>query len=109
MAPLGDVDSDALPDLPAAVEVAAYRIITESVANAVRHGHPTKCTVTIAARDRDLVLTVADNGAGFAPDAVPGVGLGSMAERAAEVGGTFDVRTAPTGTTITARLPLELT
>jgi signal transduction histidine kinase len=95
--------------LPAAVEVAAYRIVTESVANAVRHGSPTSCTVRIAAGDGDLVLTVADNGSGIAPDAVPGVGLASMTERAAEVGGSLDVQSSSTGTTITARLPLELT
>jgi signal transduction histidine kinase len=108
-APLVDVESDDLPELPAAVEVAAYRIVTESVANAVRHGHPTRCAVRIAAGDGDLVLTIADNGSGIAADAVPGVGLASMTERAAEVGGSLNVQTAPTGTTITARLPLELT
>ena len=108
-APLVDVESDNLPELPAAVEVAAYRIVTESVANAVRHGHPTSCVVRIETSERDLVLTIADNGSGIAADAVPGVGLASMTERAAEVGGSLDVQSAPTGTTITARLPLELT
>jgi signal transduction histidine kinase len=107
--PLVDVESDDLPELPAAVEVAAYRIVTESVANAVRHGQPTSCLVRITTNDDDLVLTVADNGSGIASDAVPGVGLASMSERAAEVGGSLEVQSAPTGTTITARLPLELT
>jgi len=104
-----DVTSDALPALPAAVEVAAYRIVTESVANAVRHGSPTHCGVTFTAVDGALVLRIVDDGRGIAADAIPGVGLSSMRERAAEVGGTLTVESGPTGTTITAQLPLEIT
>jgi len=107
--PLVDVTSDSLPQLPAAVEVAAYRIITESVANAVRHGRPSRCTVSIGTVDGDLELIIADNGSGISHDAKPGVGLASMSDRAGEVGGTLDVQSSPTGTTVTARLPLELT
>jgi signal transduction histidine kinase len=107
--PLVDVRSEALPELPAAVEVAAYRIVTESVANAVRHGRPSQCVVTLSAADTTLALTIADDGSGIAPDAMPGVGLASMRERAAEVGGTLVLDTGPDGTTINARLPLELT
>ena len=104
-----DVVAEPLPALPAAVEVAAYRIITESVANAVRHGRPSHCDVAIATFGPDLVLTVADDGSGIAADATLGVGLASMRDRAAEVGGTLDVQSSAAGTTITARLPLELT
>jgi signal transduction histidine kinase len=108
--PLVDVVHDGrLPSLPAAVEVAAYRVVTEAVANAVRHGRPSRCTVSIGTTERTLVLTVTDDGTGIATDAVPGVGLSSMAERAAEVGGRFAVDTGATGTTVTAHLPLELT
>ncbi len=105
--PLVDVHSEPLPELPAAVEVAAYRIITESVANAMRHGQPTQCEVFLRAADSLLDITVTDDGSGLAADATAGVGLASMRERAAEVGGTFDLQTGPTGTTVTARLPLE--
>jgi len=104
-----DVAADPLPALPAAVEVAAYRIITESVTNAVRHGRPSHCDVTITTSGQALVLTVADNGQGIASDATPGVGLASMRERAAEIGGTLAIDSTTDGTTITARLPLELT
>ncbi|HET7310607.1 MAG TPA: sensor histidine kinase [Mycobacteriales bacterium] len=107
--PVVDVTTDGpLPPLPAAVEVAAYRIITESVANAVRHGAPSRCLVSVEASGRDLVLTITDNGRGIGSDAVPGVGLASMRERAAEVGGALDVGSDSRGTTVTARLPLEL-
>jgi len=108
MTALVDVTNDALPPLPAAVEVAAYRIITESVANAVRHGNPTHCDVAITTTDGQLHLTIADDGTGIADDATPGVGLASMTERAAEVGGELAVHSNGNGTTITARLPLEL-
>lgn len=105
--PLVDVRSEALPELPAAVEVAAYRIVTESVANAVRHGQPSHCVVVLRTSDAWLHITIADDGAGVADDATPGVGLATMRERAAEVGGSFEMQTGPAGTTITARLPLE--
>ena len=105
-APLVEVAATALPELPAAVEVAAYRIITEAVANAVRHGRPTHCDVAISTHDTDLVLTIADDGSGIDADATPGVGLASMRDRAAEVGGLLDVQSSPAGTTITARLPV---
>jgi signal transduction histidine kinase len=108
--PLVDVVAPGrLPSLPAAVEVAAYRVVTEAVANAVRHGRPSHCTVDIGTTAGELVLTVTDDGSGIAPDAVPGVGLTSMADRAAEVGGRFAIDTSDAGTTVTAHLPLELT
>jgi signal transduction histidine kinase len=54
-------------------------------------------------------LIIADNGTGMAGDARLGVGLTSMRERAAEVGGTFMIDSGSAGTTVTARLPLERT
>ena len=58
--PLVHVASDPLPQLSAAVEVAAYRIITESVANAIRHARPSHCDVTITTVGGALRLTVVD-------------------------------------------------
>jgi signal transduction histidine kinase len=96
----------ALPVLPAAVEAAAYRIVAEAVANAVRHSGCTSCVARVVADDGWLDLSVADDGQGLAVDAVPGVGLRSMRERAAEVGGRFDVSSSESGTTVRARLPI---
>ena len=104
--PLVTVTAGPLPPLPAATEVAAYRIVTESVANAVRHGAPSRCSVTFSAEGGALVVTVTDDGTGIASDAPAGVGLASMAERAAELGGTLTTATGVDGTTVTARLPL---
>jgi signal transduction histidine kinase len=96
-----------LPPLPAAVEVAAYRIASEAVANAFRHGHATACTVQLSADAADLHLDVRDDGTGIPPDAVPGVGLASMRARAAELGGQLSISTGPSGTALHARLPLR--
>jgi signal transduction histidine kinase len=101
------VHADALPSLRAAVEVAAYRIATEAVANAVRHAGASTCTVGLGLSGDDLLVEISDDGRGVPADAVPGVGSASMRERAAELGGTLDVTTAPgAGTAVRARLPL---
>jgi signal transduction histidine kinase len=96
-----------LPPLRAAVEVAAYRIASEAVANAVRHADASSCTVSLEVTGDDLVVAITDDGAGVPGGAVPGVGSTSMRERAAELGGSLDVTSSPgAGTTVRARLPL---
>jgi signal transduction histidine kinase len=94
-----------LSDLPAAVEVAAYRIAQEGVTNAVRHGRAGRVEVRLRSREDALTVEVDDDGTGLADDARPGVGLASMRERAAEVGGWCTVAAHPGGTLVTAHLP----
>jgi len=106
--PRVEIRPRALPDeLPAAVEVAAYRVVSEAVTNALRHARCSLCTVHLAADDGGLALEIRDDGDGIAPGATPHVGLESMRERAAEVGGRLDIDTGPRGTTVRAWLPLE--
>ena len=95
--------------LPAAVEVSAYRICTEALTNIARHAHAHHASIVVAI-DRALWLEVHDDGAaGTAGDSwPPGVGLLSMAERVAEVGGTLQAGPTPTGGRVQASLPLEL-
>ncbi|GAA2893092.1 hypothetical protein GCM10010517_57620 [Streptosporangium fragile] len=101
-----DAPSD-LPDLPAAVELAAYRITAEALTNAARHARASHCTVRLRA-DGDLELTVDDDGVGLGAPARRGFGLTSMRRRAEELNGTFDLVTSPgAGTTVRVRLPLE--
>jgi signal transduction histidine kinase len=94
--------------LPAAVETAAYRIVVEAITNVVRHSGGTRCMVSISVEKNAVELSVRDNGGGLDPDRTPGVGLRSMQERAAEVGGTLSVRSGKDGTVVFARLPLGL-
>ncbi|GAB2725344.1 histidine kinase [Nocardioides pakistanensis] len=94
--------------LPAAVELAAYRIIAEALANAARHSGSSHVRISAQEGDDLLLVTVTDDGAGIDPAAAPGLGLAGMAERAEEVGGTVAVRPAEHGgTTVSAILPLS--
>jgi two-component system NarL family sensor kinase len=93
-----------LRPLPAAVEVAAYRIAVEAITNAVRHADPSHIELQIAVNG-DLEITVLNDGTA-APRWEPGVGLTSMRERAAELGGTVDAGPQTTGGRVRARLPL---
>jgi signal transduction histidine kinase len=99
---------DRLAGLPAAVDVAAYRIASEAVTNALRHGSPSRVELVLDVADGQLVVCVADDGAGVDDEVTAGVGLESMHARAAELGGscTLDSR-AGGGTVVSARLPLE--
>jgi signal transduction histidine kinase len=95
-----------LPSLPAAVEVAAYRIALEAINNAERHAEAHTCVVRIALDEAAAVLhvEVADDGRGIEEDRGTGVGLSSMRERAAELGGWCTVE-ASSGTRVHAHLP----
>jgi len=95
-----------LPSLPAAVEVAAYRILQEALTNVVRHAAASECVIRLKL-DGELELEITDDGAGLPDDRRAGVGLSSMRERVVELGGTCVVEPSPTGDTrVLARLPL---
>ena len=97
--------SDDLPALPAAVEVAAYRIVVEAVTNTVRHARARRCRVSIAYIPGGLAIEVSDDGTGLVASGLPGHGLAIMRERAEELGGTVTVRDGSPGVTVQARLP----
>lgn len=97
---------DALPPLPAAVEVAAYRMAVEALTNVARHAHATRATVHLHLADGALRLEIRDNGVGLPADYRPGVGVTSMRERSAELGGALDLRSA-NGVHVMAAFPLE--
>lgn len=100
------VASGDVAELPAAVEVAIYRIAGEALANVVRHAGATVCTVTIEAADDTVRLAVEDDGRGVLPGARMGCGMVSMRERAEELGGSFAVEhRAGGGTTVRAVVP----
>jgi signal transduction histidine kinase len=98
-----------LPRLPAAVEVAAYRIVQEALSNAVRHAAARTVRISLALGTDGLEVVVADDGTGVVVPRADGVGLGSMRERAEEIGGRFELLAdRGKGTTVTATLPLVI-
>jgi signal transduction histidine kinase len=104
------VATGSLPELPAAVEVAAYRIVTEALTNAARHSGARTGRVSLCVAADQLRLEVLDDGVGLPLSrraGGTGVGLAAMAERAAELGGRCTVAGGPGGgTQVLALLPL---
>jgi signal transduction histidine kinase len=102
------VDGDARP-LPAAVELAAFRIIQEAITNVVRHSGARHAEIRLGYRADVLTVDVSDDGTGGARlGAVQeGSGIRGMRERAAALGGTLTMEATPSGgTRVAATLPL---
>ena len=98
-----------LPPLSAAVEAATFRIVQEALTNVVRHAPSAMATVELS-HDPEaslLLVTVSDDGEGATCDAVPGIGMHSMRERAEELGGSFEFESSSRGATVRVRLPLR--
>jgi len=102
-----DVHGPNSPSLPAAVEVAAYRIVMEAMTNVVKHASARRCVVEVELNGH-LALAVSDNGCGLPAQRGEGVGMASMRERASELGGTCTVERRPEGgTEVRAVLPVQ--
>lgn len=99
--------SGELAGLPAAVEVAAFRIVLEAVTNVIRHAQARSCCVRLARGDAALVVTVDDDGLGFEDRMEPGNGMATMRERAEELGGSFLV-TSDRGVHVEVSLPARV-
>jgi signal transduction histidine kinase len=104
------VEADGVPPLPAAVEVAAYRIASEALTNVARHAGARRAVVRVEGGAQSLLVEVADDGSGIEPGVVAGVGLRSIRERAEELGGRAEITCPDTGgTTVRAWLPVPRT
>jgi two-component system sensor histidine kinase UhpB len=87
-------------------EEVAFRIVQESVSNAVRHGHPGAINIQLQAAHGDIELTITDDGAGFAASrSQNGMGLKGMAERVRALNGEFMVESPGRGVRVRALLP----
>ena len=97
---------EGLLNLPAATEVAVYRIAQEALTNVARHARAQSCVVRLVLHD-DVALEVVDDGVGIQAERSAGVGLSSMRERASELGGSCVVERAPKGgTRVIVHLPM---
>lgn len=99
-------DTVEYPNLPAAVEVAAYRIALEGVTNIIRHAQASEAKIIIYPENGTLIVEIADNGIGL-PEPIPvGVGMTSMKERSEELGGKLVLVPQEIGTRLRACLPI---
>jgi two-component system, NarL family, sensor kinase len=97
-----------LPPFPAAVELAAYRIVQEAVNNVIKHAQANTCTIRLEMQNNTLRVEISDDGSGLPVEVRSGVGLHSMRERAEELGGRLDLaRLADGGTRVCAWLPVS--
>jgi signal transduction histidine kinase len=97
-----------LPALGTPVEAALYRVGQEALHNALRHAGAGSVRVALSRTGRRVVLEVADDGHGFAPEMPSGgLGLASMRERAAAAGGALTVRSGPAGTQVRMTVPIK--
>jgi len=95
--------------LPAGIDLSAYRIVQEALTNTLRHAHATRADVTVRYAADAVAIEVTDDGSGGVPDVddTGGHGLVGMRERAALVGGTIEIGSAPHGGfRVRAELPL---
>jgi signal transduction histidine kinase len=97
-----------LPDLPAAVEVVAYRVAVEALTNVARHAHVNQADLHLHVAGARLLLTIHDGGHGGGDRWTPGVGITSMHERVGQIGGTLIIDRGMNGTTVTTEIPLSL-
>lgn len=98
-------DGAAWSAVPDAVALEVYRIVQESVSNAVRHSGASEINVSMTLSDRDLIVQIADNGT-YKPTDRKGIGLDSIKKRANAVNGSVSINTDDGGTLVSLRLNL---
>ena len=109
-----DFRSSRIPEerLPARIQHELLRIAQEAISNAIRHGKPTIVTVTLRWEAPNLILQIKDNGSGIPPTCLEkseGIGLGSMRERAAQIGAKLVIQTGSSrGTRVIVTVPISL-
>ena len=108
---IGLVVEEGFPNmLPGEVGVVLLRVIREALTNARYHSEAKSVVVTLKVEGSDLVAEISDDGQGFELEAAPGVGLSSMQERAAIVGGKLEIESeVGQGTSVHLRVPVPQT
>ena len=89
------------------LEHAGYRIVGEALTNVARHSGATRCAIAVHAAEA-LWITVTDDGRGFDASSTRGIGLWSMEQRVAELGGTFEIALGTDGgAEVRVRIPVS--
>ena len=103
-----EVHADNVPDsLPDDVRTCIYRVVQEALHNVSRHSGAKAVVITVRNVDGSLSLSVADDGRGFDPERTRGMGMLGIEERIRQLGGQFEVQSAPgKGTTLRSTLPI---
>jgi signal transduction histidine kinase len=102
-----DLDVSTSVRCPEPIEIAAYYVASEALANAMKHAQASHIEISLAASDGSLLLSVRDDGIGGA-DPARGSGLAGLTDRVEALGGSIHVcSAAEAGTHITVDLPLE--
>lgn len=106
-----EINLEVEPDFPAhplgETGTQLWRVLQEALTNVRRHSQARRVTVVLKTEGEDMIAEVSDDGQGFGPETVPGVGQGSMRERAAAVGGELEIESEPgRGTRMRLRAPL---
>jgi signal transduction histidine kinase len=115
-----EVDLDCPHDfgrLPRIVETAAFRLVQECLTNIHRHSGSPTAKIRLRHSDHEVTVEVEDKGKGIPADkleemasvGIPGVGITGMRERVRQLGGTLDIGSSGSGTTVRARLPVSET
>ncbi len=101
--------ADTLPTMPAAIEVAIYRIVMEALTNVHRHAQARHCWIALELDERAFNMSIADDGVGLGQVAREGVGMTSMRDRVGELGGSFEITPrSGGGTHVRARIPMDV-
>jgi signal transduction histidine kinase len=103
--------------LPRIVETAAFRLVQECLTNIHRHSGSPTAKIRLRHSDHEITVEVEDKGKGIPADkleemasvGIPGVGITGMRERVRQLGGTLDIGSSGSGTTVRARLPVSET
>ena len=102
-----DLDVTTNARFPEPIEIAAYYVASEALANAMKHAQASRIEISLTTRDSSLLLSIRDNGVGGANPA-RGSGLAGLTDRVEALGGSIHVHSAAgAGTQITVDLPLE--
>jgi signal transduction histidine kinase len=100
-----ELSAELATPLPGPVEIATYFVVAEALTNAAKHAGADRARVTVARRDGDALVEVADDGVGGA-EASAGSGLSGLADRVAALDGRLEVESSPgIGTIVRAAIP----